>query len=673
MSSFTLQQVIFGFDSIYKFNTNRLNSIKNSLKSNQPISGQDEYFFDNFHSQLIFETRLIEKLKFWCHQSSSNPNSKNINSLKSLSSSPSMNPSILNGLIDESRIEKDFTIDERNCLRKFLANTNGIGSSSSSSPSSSMRNGIHNLKEENKRTHQHLESDIVVGGNKKRKSGELPSLIAPDDSNHQPYQTLNTNQHTFTNPINLSGSTSISNLPDIRTALSFELPNPTIAISSNKCSTGLPGGLIPPTSSSSTATAPSTKTANTASTTNSKSNIPVKDPNNSELKHLPDSDLNSISTTSTPSVTPNSTSNSKKREVASLEQKIEILAWFQSHGENQTQTAKHFDKKYPELKLSQPLISSWLKNASHLHQQYYLANQPQQQAQQQQQQAQPSQRQQQIQQSTSASSSRPQQQGTPANPINTRRRQQKTKHVQVTEALEKWCQEAVLSNMDLNGDVIREKWREFATHFQVPKSNWLKLREKRFKRFQEAVSSLQDSPSATAFAPTAAAAIPTTTAAATATATASATASCISIIFSLRDSPSPSPSISSTASSAHHLTPSPSRGGPNLMGQPTTGPPGSSGGTSGGQAGPSTGATSNGGTNNNTSNTIVNNNNSSNNNNRGIHIHTIHNSLIILNSNSHQPIIIFNNRPTRINTPIRIIIILSNNNNSNSNNSNNKF
>lgn len=158
-----------------------------------------------------------------------------------------------------------------------------------------------------------------------------------------------------------------------------------------------------------------------------------------------DSDLNSASTTSTPSTTPNATS-SRKREVATLAQKIEILTWYQHNGENQTQTAKYFDQKYPELKLSQPLISSWLKNTTSLHNQYYNTN---------------------------------------AATSTNRRRQQKTKHVQVTEALEKWCQQAVSANVDLNGDVIREKWREYARHFNVPESNWLKLSEGWLSSFKE--------------------------------------------------------------------------------------------------------------------------------------------------------------------------------------------
>ncbi|WAR55129.1 hypothetical protein PtB15_4B749 [Puccinia triticina] len=116
-----------------------------------------------------------------------------------------------------------------------------------------------------------------------------------------------------------------------------------------------------------------------------------------------------------------------RRELATPAQKQEILAWHHAHGSNQTQTARHFDQRYPSLKLSQPLISGWLKGS----------------------------------------------------------RQQKTKHVQVTEALEKWCHQAVRDRLDLNGDVIREKWREFARFYQIPPASWLKLSEGWLSSFKE--------------------------------------------------------------------------------------------------------------------------------------------------------------------------------------------
>ncbi|KAF8237455.1 hypothetical protein L208DRAFT_1247234, partial [Tricholoma matsutake] len=49
-----------------------------------------------------------------------------------------------------------------------------------------------------------------------------------------------------------------------------------------------------------------------------------------------------------------------KKENATLVQYIEILDWY--HANNQLKTAKQFDKLYPNLKIKQPLVSSWAKN-----------------------------------------------------------------------------------------------------------------------------------------------------------------------------------------------------------------------------------------------------------------------------------------------------------------------
>jgi hypothetical protein len=51
-----------------------------------------------------------------------------------------------------------------------------------------------------------------------------------------------------------------------------------------------------------------------------------------------------------------------KKEIATLTQRIEILDWHHKNGKNQRRTAAHFDKCYPNLILTQPLISKWLKN-----------------------------------------------------------------------------------------------------------------------------------------------------------------------------------------------------------------------------------------------------------------------------------------------------------------------
>lgn len=48
-----------------------------------------------------------------------------------------------------------------------------------------------------------------------------------------------------------------------------------------------------------------------------------------------------------------------KKENATLEQRIEILDWYRTSGKTQDETAEHFDKIYPNLKIKQPLVSAW--------------------------------------------------------------------------------------------------------------------------------------------------------------------------------------------------------------------------------------------------------------------------------------------------------------------------
>ncbi|CAH7669958.1 hypothetical protein PPACK8108_LOCUS4621 [Phakopsora pachyrhizi] len=52
----------------------------------------------------------------------------------------------------------------------------------------------------------------------------------------------------------------------------------------------------------------------------------------------------------------------KRRNHSSTYQtKLEILNWYHANGKNQSRTAQFFSKKYPDLNIKQPLISSWLK------------------------------------------------------------------------------------------------------------------------------------------------------------------------------------------------------------------------------------------------------------------------------------------------------------------------
>ena len=52
-----------------------------------------------------------------------------------------------------------------------------------------------------------------------------------------------------------------------------------------------------------------------------------------------------------------------KKQNATLKQHIEILDWHHaSPMKNQTKTAEHWDRVYPNLGLKQPVVLAWLKD-----------------------------------------------------------------------------------------------------------------------------------------------------------------------------------------------------------------------------------------------------------------------------------------------------------------------
>jgi hypothetical protein len=59
-----------------------------------------------------------------------------------------------------------------------------------------------------------------------------------------------------------------------------------------------------------------------------------------------------------------------KKENAMLRQRIKILDWYHVNGKNQTSTARHFAPIYPNLKIKQPLVSSWVKKEEYWREQW---------------------------------------------------------------------------------------------------------------------------------------------------------------------------------------------------------------------------------------------------------------------------------------------------------------
>ena len=132
-----------------------------------------------------------------------------------------------------------------------------------------------------------------------------------------------------------------------------------------------------------------------------------------------------------------------KKENATLAQHIEILDWYHAHGKNQSQTAKHFDSKYPNLKIKQPLVSAWVKDEAKWREE-----------------------------------------SAHGNGAYTAKRARQTQHPEVTEMVELWVSKAMADNLLITGEVLRQKWSKFADLAGVPMDERLNLSEGWLARFK---------------------------------------------------------------------------------------------------------------------------------------------------------------------------------------------
>jgi hypothetical protein len=122
-------------------------------------------------------------------------------------------------------------------------------------------------------------------------------------------------------------------------------------------------------------------------------------------------------------------------------------------------TAKQFDKLYPNLKIKQPLVSSWVKDEEKWHEEWA--------------------------QSGAAQSAK---------------HTHQTQHPEVTEMMDLWVLKAMADGIQLMGEVLCQKWTKFADLVRIPQDNCLNLSEgwltcfkarnnlKQFKRHGEAGS-----------------------------------------------------------------------------------------------------------------------------------------------------------------------------------------
>lgn len=133
-----------------------------------------------------------------------------------------------------------------------------------------------------------------------------------------------------------------------------------------------------------------------------------------------------------------------QKENATLEQRIEILDWLHENDATQTETAKHFDPIYPNLKIKQPLVSAWVKLEDKLRADWANAT----------------------------------------GQARTAKRVRQTQHPDVTEMMDLWVSEAMSNNILITGEILRQKWTRFADLVGIPEDNRLSLSDGWLARFK---------------------------------------------------------------------------------------------------------------------------------------------------------------------------------------------
>lgn len=136
-----------------------------------------------------------------------------------------------------------------------------------------------------------------------------------------------------------------------------------------------------------------------------------------------------------------------KKETATLAQRIEILDWHHKNGQNQSNTAKHFDKVYPNLKIKQPLVSDWIRNEAAWRERFGAAG---------------------IQGQKS-------------------KRYGHAKFPKVDAALKLWVTKSMEQDLIITGEVIRQKWHAFADLAKIPETDRLTLSDGWLANFKESM------------------------------------------------------------------------------------------------------------------------------------------------------------------------------------------
>jgi len=134
-----------------------------------------------------------------------------------------------------------------------------------------------------------------------------------------------------------------------------------------------------------------------------------------------------------------------KKENATLAQRIEVLDWHHANGKNQMKTANHFSPMYPNLKIKQPLVSSWLKDEAKWRKEWEMAGHK-------------------FDRSA--------------------KRVRQTEHPEVSEMMYLWVSKTMGDGILLTGEILRQKWNQFADLVGIEEEDRLNLSNGWLQRFK---------------------------------------------------------------------------------------------------------------------------------------------------------------------------------------------
>ncbi len=132
-------------------------------------------------------------------------------------------------------------------------------------------------------------------------------------------------------------------------------------------------------------------------------------------------------------------------KLATVQQRIEVLDWYHANGKNQSKTARHFNAKYPHLKIKQPLVSAWVKAEDKWREEYEKS-------------------------------------GVNGHKMKPMRQSQ---HPEITDMMDLWVTKAMEDGLLLTGEVLCQKWKAFADLRGVPEDERLGLSEGWLTRFKK--------------------------------------------------------------------------------------------------------------------------------------------------------------------------------------------